>query len=64
MNRYKVSRTKGKILCIPAMHPTRRRGANIRQQATKQGPPLIVPAGEEVVGWIDDTRKTGGVRTW
>lgn len=57
MKRYIMSRTKGPVLCVPAMHPTRRPGANIRQQATLQNPPLIAQPGEEVVGWIEEDKR-------
>lgn len=64
MRRYVNSRTKGKVLCTPANHPTRRKGADIRRQAERQGPTALPHPDEEVVGYIKDTRKIGGARTW
>lgn len=58
MKRYVMSRSKGKVLCLPANHPTRRAGANLRQQA-EPGPAPHRPFvnGEEVVGWIVDNKE-------
>ena len=64
MKRYVMSRTQGRVLCVPANHPTRRAGAS-RQQAERIDPsPLQTHPDEEVVGYIEDTRKIGGARTW